>query len=172
MAKALSEYGISFTGLSVGIHSFQYVLEDGFMEHFPEQEFSKLRIKAEVQLEKKVNLSMELTIQLAGLVEVRCDRSDRPFDMAVEADRFVVVHFGEAFNNDDDELLIIPHGEHQLNVAQLLYELLVQSIPLKKLYPGTEEEEPEYYSSSSDDDEKTPDPRWAGLNALKQSQAE
>lgn len=171
LAKALSEYGISFTGLSVGNHIFQYVLEDAFMENFPEQEFCKLRVEAAVKLEKKVNLSMELDIQLSGFVEVRCDRSDRPFDLSVEANRLVVVHFGDAFNNDDDELLIIPHGEHELNVAQLLYESLVQSIPLKKLYPGTEEEEPEYYSSSSEEDE-TPDPRWAGLNALKQSQAE
>ena len=48
---------------------------------------------------------------------------------------FLVVKFGEEYNDDDEELLILPHGEHQLEIAQYLYELIVLSIPAKRVHP-------------------------------------
>ncbi|MEO1011925.1 MAG: YceD family protein, partial [Bacteroidota bacterium] len=31
---------------------------------------------------------------------------------------------------------IIPHGEHQINIAQYLYEMLVLAVPQKRVHPG------------------------------------
>jgi hypothetical protein len=33
----------------------------------------------------------------------------------------LIVRFGEAFNNDNEELLILPHGEFEIDVAQYIY---------------------------------------------------
>ena len=48
----------------------------------------------------------------------------------------LVVKFGEAYNDEDDEILIIPFGEHQINVAQYIYEMLVLAVPQKRVHPG------------------------------------
>jgi uncharacterized metal-binding protein YceD (DUF177 family) len=48
----------------------------------------------------------------------------------------LIVRFGEAFNNDNEELLILPHGEFEIDVAQYIYEMIVLSVPLRRVHPG------------------------------------
>jgi uncharacterized metal-binding protein YceD (DUF177 family) len=50
-----------------------------------------------------------------------------------------VVQFGEAYNVDNDELLILPHGEHQIDVSQIIYEMIVLSVPQKRVHPGVKD---------------------------------
>ena len=47
-----------------------------------------------------------------------------------------MVKFGDTDNRNDDELLILPHGSHQIDVAHYIYEMTVLSIPQKKIHPG------------------------------------
>ena len=51
----------------------------------------------------------------------------------------MVVQFGDEFNNHNEELLILPHGEHQIDLAQYIYEMIVLSIPQKRVHPGVKE---------------------------------
>ena len=48
----------------------------------------------------------------------------------------MIVKFGASRETDPDEILIIPEGSYQINVAQYFYEMVVLSIPLKKVHPG------------------------------------
>ena len=48
----------------------------------------------------------------------------------------LVVKFGSEFNNEDDEILIIPHGEYKINIAQYIFELIILSLPAKRIHPG------------------------------------
>jgi uncharacterized metal-binding protein YceD (DUF177 family) len=43
-----------------------------------------------------------------------------------------VVKFGEAYDDQNPELLILPHGSYEVDLSQYLYELAVLSIPLRK----------------------------------------
>jgi uncharacterized metal-binding protein YceD (DUF177 family) len=58
------------------------------------------------------------------------------FDLPVKGKIRIVVQFGEEYNDDNDELLILPHGEHQIDVSQMIYEMIALSIPLKRVHPG------------------------------------
>jgi uncharacterized metal-binding protein YceD (DUF177 family) len=58
------------------------------------------------------------------------------FDLPIKGKIKLVVNFGEEFNNDNEELLILPHGEHQIDVSQYIYEMIVLSVPLKRVHPG------------------------------------
>ena len=48
----------------------------------------------------------------------------------------LVVNFGQEFNNENEEILILPHSEHKFNIEQLIYELVTLSIPQKRIHPG------------------------------------
>ena len=48
----------------------------------------------------------------------------------------MIVKFGASRETDPDEILVIPEGSYQINVAQYFYEMVVLSIPLKKVHPG------------------------------------
>jgi uncharacterized metal-binding protein YceD (DUF177 family) len=133
--KQLGEYLIPFIGLKLGKHQFEYQINNTFFEDFDFDEFENSAVKVNVVLEKKSTF-MELTLKHKGTVNVPCDLTGEFFDLPVKGKINVVVQFGEQFNNDNEELLILPHGEHQLDIKQYIYELIVLSIPLKKTHPG------------------------------------
>ena len=118
---------------------------------------------------------MELEMKARGTVNVNCDLTSEPYDQKIKADLELVVKFGDEYNNDNDEILIIPHSEYQINIAQYVYEMLVLSVPLKKVPPGVldgtlksevldklEELQPKDTKENKEDI----DPRWDALKKL------
>ena len=170
----LKEYFIPFSGLKLGKHEFVYEIDNAFFESFEYQEFNGASIHITAILEKMSNM-MELEIKADGTVNVDCDLTGEPFDQPIASDLHLVIKFGEEYNDEDDEILIIPHGEYQINIAQYIYEMLVLAVPQKRIHPGVEdgtlksdildkleELQPKEKKESSD---KT-DPRWDDLKKL------
>ena len=133
--KQLNEFLIPFIGLKLGKHQFEYQISKSFFEDFDFDEFEDSLVKVNVVLEKKSTI-MELSFKHKGTVNVPCDLTGEMFDLPIKGNIKVVVQFGEQFNNDNEELLILPHGEHQIDIKQYIYEMIVLSVPLKKTHPG------------------------------------
>lgn len=173
--KKLRAYDISFAGLKQGKHQFVYEIDKAFLLDFGYDDFNEITQKVTVELDKKSNL-LELFFKTEGSVNVNCDVSNEPFDMQIGGDLFLVVKFGEEFNDENDELLILPHGEHQVNVAQYIYELIVLSIPAKRVHPEVENgtlhseiiEKLEALAPTlkEENEEETIDPRWEKLKKI------
>jgi uncharacterized metal-binding protein YceD (DUF177 family) len=68
-----------------------------------------------------------------------CDVSNEPYDQLINFNFNLVVKFGQEYNNENDSILIIPHGSYEINIAQYIYELIVLSIPQKRIHPGVED---------------------------------
>jgi uncharacterized metal-binding protein YceD (DUF177 family) len=133
--KVLNEYLIPFVGLKIGKHQFDYQINKKFFDEFSFDEFENCDIKVDVVLDKKTTF-LELNFKHKGTVNLPCDVSGEQFDLPIKGKLKLVVQFGEAFNNDNDELLILPHGEHQIDISQYIYEMVVLSIPFKRVHPG------------------------------------
>lgn len=133
--KQLNEYLIPFIGLKLGKHQFEYQVDNTFFANFDYDEFESSNIKVNVVLEKKSTL-MELTFKHKGTIHVSCDLTNEMFDLPIKGKINLIVNFGEEFNNDNEELLIVPHGEHQIDISQYVYEMIVLSVPLKRVHPG------------------------------------
>ncbi len=129
------EYLIPFIGLKLGKHHFEYQISKAFFEIFDYQEFNNSNIKVNVVLEKKSTL-LELVFKHKGTVNVPCDMTNEEFDLPINGKMKLIVRFGDAFNNDNEELLILPHGEYQIDISQYIYEMIVLSVPLKRIHPG------------------------------------
>ena len=89
----------------------------------------------------------------------------------------VVVQFGDTFNDENEELLILPHGEHQVDVSQYMYEMIVLSIPLKRIHPGVKDgtlkseaieklEQLKVKAKKEETKKEETDPRWDQLKKL------
>ena len=133
--KKLNDFLIPFIGLKLGKHQFEYQISKEFFDNFDYDEFESANIKVNVAFEKKSTL-MELNFKHKGTIHVSCDLTNEMFDMPIKGKMKLVVQFGEEFNNDNDELLILPHGEHQIDISQFIYEMIVLSIPLRRVHPG------------------------------------
>ena len=136
--KQLKEFTIKFVGLKLGEHCFEYQIDNKFFEHFEYDEFNDASIKAKVNLNKKTTL-LELNFEIFGTVNVNCDLTNEPFNQDIKSQFNLVVKFGEDYNDENDEILIIPHGEYEINISQYLYELIVLSVPSKRIHPGVKD---------------------------------
>ena len=133
--KNRKEYLIPFVGLKLGKHHFEYQISNAFFEIFDYNEYQDSNIKVNVVLEKKSTL-LELSFKHKGVVNVPCDLTSEDFDLPIKGKMKLIVRFGEEFNNENEELLIIPHGEFEIDVAQYIYEMIVLSVPLRRVHPG------------------------------------
>ena len=86
----------------------------------------------------------------------------------------LIVKFGEEYNDDNEEILILPYSEFQLNVAQYIYEMIVLSAPIKRVHPkildGSMESEAlkklEKLRVKEIKSTENVDPRWDKLKSL------
>ena len=174
--KSLKEFTIKFVGLKIGEHCFDYKINKEFFESFEFDEFNDASIKADIKLTKKTTL-LELDFQVEGFVNVNCDLTNEPYNQPIENQFSIVVKFGEEYNDENDEILIIPHGEYQINIAQYLYEIIVLSVPSKRIHPGVndgtlksdilerlDELSPKIKEEKTEEEEI--DPRWNKLKNL------
>lgn len=172
--KKLKEYLIQFAGLKLGKHQFEYQLDNSFFECFDYSEFNAVDIKVDLILEKK-NTMLELDFKYKGIVNVPCDLTNEMFDLPIKGKLKLIVNFGNTFNNENEELLVLPHGEFQVDVSQYIYEGIVLSVPVKRIHPGIKDgtlktdalETLEKLSPKEEQDEQENiDPRWEDLKKL------
>jgi len=132
------EFLIPFIGLKLGKHHFEYQINNKFFENFDYDEFQNSDIKVSLVFDKKSNM-LELEFKHKGTVNVPCDLTGEDFDLPIKGKMKLIVRFGDEFNNDNEELLILPHGEHEIDVAQYIYEMIALSVPLKRVHPGVKD---------------------------------
>ncbi|TPG38761.1 YceD family protein [Flavobacterium pectinovorum] len=131
----IKEFLIPFIGLKLGKHHFEYQISNTFFENFDYDEFQSSDIKVGLVLDKQSNM-LELEFKHKGTVNVPCDLTGEEFDLPIKGKMKLIVRFGDEFNNDNEELLILPHGEHEIDVTQYIYEMIALSVPLKRVHPG------------------------------------
>ena len=175
--EELKEYTIPFIGLKNGEHHFDFQIEQAFFDHFEYDDFSKADIRLDVRLLKKPTL-LEFNLEFNGQVNLLCDLTNEPFDQQIEGSHHFVVKFGTDFNDEDDEILIIPHGSHQVNIQQQVYETIVLSLPVKRIHPGVADGSLQSdvldrldslslgSNETNDNEEDQTDPRWDDLKKL------
>jgi uncharacterized metal-binding protein YceD (DUF177 family) len=176
--KKLNEFLIPFIGLKLGKHQFEYQINKAFFESFDYDEFESADIKVSVVFDKK-NTMLELNFKHKGTIHVPCDLTNEMFDFPIKGKLKVIVQFGEEYNDDNDELLILPHGEHEINISQIIYEMIALSIPFRKVHPGVKdgtldsealkklnELRVEEIKEENKNTEDNIDPRWDKLKQL------
>ncbi|WP_405247745.1 YceD family protein [Cellulophaga sp. Asnod2-G02] len=173
--KKHKEFVIPFSGLKQGRHEFNFKIDNTFFESFEYDEFNSAAINLAVVLNRSSTM-LELEIAAKGTVNVYCDVTNEPYDQPIVADLELLVKFGDEFNDDNDEILILPHGDFQVDISQYVYEMIVLAVPLKKVHPGIEDGtlksaaldklEKLHPKEVKENKNKETDPRWDSLKKL------
>lgn len=177
--KVTKEFLVPFAGLKQGKHQFEFEINKTFFDDFGFDEYNDVNIKVNLVLEKKSTM-LELSFKHKGTVNVPCDLTNEDFDLPVKGALNLIVKFGDEYNDDNDEMLILPHGEFQVDVSQYIYEMVVLSVPSKRIHPGVKDgtvapdvlsklnelAPHEEQTEEKEEEEKTTDPRWDGLKKL------
>jgi len=133
--KDLKDFDISFIGIKDGMHQFEYEIDNKFFDFFNYDEFYNSKVKVVLSFLKKPTM-FELTFNCNGWVEVDCDLTGERFHQPIDASMDLIVKFGDEYNDENEELVTIPHADYKMNVAQYMYEAIVLTVPIKRIHPG------------------------------------
>ncbi len=167
----LKQFIIPFRGLKQGVHHYDYQIDKKFFQVLEYAEVSNGNLKVDVELTKQERmLIFDFTIE--GYVEVTCDRCLVGFDQALAGNEKLIVKFGEEWEEESDEVIIIPEGEYQFDISKYIYEYVVLLLPMQRIHPDDENgnttcDQDMVDRLGSHPDVSETDPRWDALLKLK-----
>lgn len=128
------EYNIQLKTMPLGKSQVEYHLTNDFFEAIGEDAIQKGDLQAVVSIDKGMNQS-ELNFAINGKVVVLCDRCLEEMDQPITAKGHLIVKFGKEFQDDGDDVVIVPEEQGSINVSWFLYEFIDLAIPIKHVHP-------------------------------------
>jgi uncharacterized metal-binding protein YceD (DUF177 family) len=142
-------------------------VDEKFFACFADSEVTKGKLNVTALLEKQT-VMMILDLHIDGTVVVLCDRCGEPFDLPLSVTEKYYVKFGEE-SEDADEIIVLNHSEHELKIANLIFELIIVNLPFKRVHeegkcdPEVLKKLEEYKPEAKDEKD---DPRWDALKNI------
>ena len=173
--KYLKQYRIPFSGLAAGKHDFEFEINDKFFDCYEHSLVKKGNLTAKVSLQKQETMLI-VNFDIEGTIKLNCDVCLTEFDAPVSfQERLIVKFVNEEWDNETDEVIILNKTDHELDIANLLYEYINVQVPY---YAKCTEQgvniscDPEMLAKinteeESNTEEENIDPRWAALKNIK-----
>jgi uncharacterized metal-binding protein YceD (DUF177 family) len=168
------EFIIPFSGLSLGVHHYDFEIKDGFFSHFEGSEIDNGNFRIDLELTKQSTMLI-LKFHISGTSHVLCDRCSDDLDMEVKGDQQVIVKLGDEDFGDNDEIVSVPVTESEYDVSRHIYEFIILSLPQRRVHPevkGKSTCNKEMLKKLKEvapklEEKKKTDPRWDKLKDLK-----
>ncbi len=132
-----NDFNIQFVGLKDGIHNFVFEIGKTFFDLFEYSDLNEGRLKAEVELNKTEQM-LTFNIFISGYIELVCDYCLENFNYPLNIKNTTYVKFGDDYDQQDNNLIIINRNDTSFDLGDLLYQLIVVNIPLKRVHPSDE----------------------------------
>jgi len=130
----LKDFIIPFEGLGIGNHEFVFDVNQLFFEEIAYSEFKNGAVRVKLDLEKQDNMLI-LLFNISGVVKVLCDRCAEEFNYPIQGDQQLLVQFGDQFVEESEDLIIIPRGDYEINLAPYIYEYICLLLPIQRIHP-------------------------------------
>ncbi len=160
------DYIIPFIGLSLGKHSFEFRIDKEFFDGDDLLDVKRGAASVSVELIKETTL-MDMHFHLNGRFELVCERCLENYYQDFEGGFRLVVKFGEAFEEETDEVIVVPQTDNKLDLTQYIYEYVNLLLPIKKAHAHIEDCNPDIIGKIETHATQNVDPRWDALKKLK-----
>ena len=127
-------YKVQLASLQDGKHEQDFEIGTEFFKNMENSDIVNSDVKVHLDLVKRHD-TYDCTFHCKGVVQVPCDRCLDPIDIEVDTDYHVVVKYGDNYDDGADNLLVIPYSNTFLNVAYILYDTILLTIPLRHVHP-------------------------------------
>jgi len=189
-----TNFDLLFEGLKVGQHYFDYEVGKMFFANFDDIGISNAALSVRLELDKRETM-MVTQFGIEGGVTVACDRctADMQYQLALKEQ--IIFKFSDEVSEDENLVNIASH-EFKIDLAPIIFELIIANMPIRNVHPFGEcdeemmgalekfgvveydEEDYEYDEEDYDDelneevneeidDSEQVDPRWSALKNLK-----
>lgn len=177
MVDRLKQFDVSFGGLALGKHQYEFEVDNKFFASFEQQDVHQGVFTVKVQLLKQTHL-LTFDFIINGSLKVECDRCCEQFELPINTVEQMLVKFGDHAVEEDIDVYVIPASETHINLAHQIYEYIVVAVPMHIVHPDDSKGrstcnasilktlEKIQKANKKIKDEKY-DPRWDALKNLK-----
>jgi len=164
--KMETAYAIQFRGLGVGQHHFTFEIDATFFEKFDFQDIKSGSARVLLYLTKESTL-LDLHFKIDGTFEVICDRCLGKYMQPVKGEFRLIVKFGDDYEEESDEVVVIPKTESRIDLSQYIYEYVNLLLPIQRTHPNIADCDPEMIQKINKHAKPEVDPRWEALKNIK-----
>ena len=130
----IDQFTIQFAGLEAQNYQFNFLIDDEFFSNFEESEIKHGKVVVDIDLEKQARMLI-LDFGIKGVVSLICDRCLDEFDFPLDTSSRLILKIGSERKEITDEIVMITESDHQINVAQYIYEYIHLALPMKRTHP-------------------------------------
>lgn len=127
-------YKLPLKSLSTGEYEYEYRLGKQFFNDMESADIHDADLNVKLTVEHR-HEAYTLSFLITGTITLICDRCLDDLIMPVDTTYTITVKYGEDYNDESDDLLIIPESDSFLNVAYMLYDTVALTIPIKHVHP-------------------------------------
>ncbi|MDD2961493.1 MAG: DUF177 domain-containing protein [Muribaculaceae bacterium] len=120
--------------MPIGTQLFEFELGQEFFMNMESSEIRKGNVKVTLSVKHSDDI-YHLDFEMKGTVYIPCDRCLDDMEHIVDTTYHLCVKYGEEYSEESDEVLIIPETDSYLNVAYMIYDTVILTIPLKHVHP-------------------------------------
>lgn len=129
-----TEYKLPLKSMAPGTHEFEYKLGKTFFSNMESEDIHDADLRVALTVVHKADL-YELDFAIEGTITLICDRCLDDLEYPVDTTYHINVKYGDDYNDDNDNLLVIPESDNFLNVAYMIYDTVALTIPIKHVHP-------------------------------------
>lgn len=131
-----TEFKLALQSLPSGKHHMEFHLGKEFFVNMESADVHDADLIVALDIDHTHD-AYDLTFRITGTVTLICDRCLDALVMPMDTSYHIIVEYGEAYNDESDEVLVIPRSDASLNVAYMIYDTVALAIPIKHVHaPG------------------------------------
>ena len=170
----MNDFTIKLGAITNGKNSFSFDIKDQFFEAFTMSDVECAEIKATALLDKD-GAKMKLHLTIEGFVNnLLCDICTDEISVNINAETDVIIKVTDEDLTSTDEIFYIKKSENQIDLKQLIFEIIILSLPNRRQHPldkngesKCNKEMVDLVNKYTEVKEKSSDPRWDALKDIK-----
>jgi uncharacterized protein len=175
--KSLQQYSIPYTGLKLGVHEFEFEVNEEFFSAFEYSLVKYGKLKVKLGLDKQETM-MLLNFHIEGEMMLDCDvcLANYPYQVRITERQIAKFTANTDLEEDTEEIIVLTKNENEINVAPLIYEYITLAVPY--INRCADEGNTEWcdqemiqklgqLSGDAQAENDSEDPRWEALKNIK-----
>jgi uncharacterized protein len=138
--NVLGHFSVPYKGLGNGTHHLNFTVDSAFFKEFEDSHIDNGNFNVDVELDKRDEHSI-LNFSIEGESKTSCDRCLAQIQLPIQGSFELHVKVGEN-GGSNDEIMFIHPDTSIINLAQVVYEFILLSMPIIKVYDCDMESNP------------------------------
>lgn len=129
--SGLKPYNIPVKTAGLGVHNYDFEIDRDFFKNYEDSPIEDGEFHVALIMDKKPNI-IELNFNIEGSFKSPCDICLAEISIPAKGENRILVKYSEVERAEEEEIIYITTDEPFVNVANLIYEFIVLSIPISK----------------------------------------